>query len=164
VVIGLVGERGREVREFLDDALAVNRSAAVAVVATGDESPIMRRLAPKTAMSIAEFFRDQGQSVLLIIDLDYPLRTCRARCRDGGRRAGGRARLCAERLQRSTKLLERAGPGEEDKARSPAFFRFSSMETISTILSPMPFAARSTDISSSTAPSPTRDDTRPSTF
>jgi len=38
------------------------------------------------------------------------------------------------------KLLERAGPGEEGQARSPAFFRFSSMETISTILSPMPFA------------------------
>ena len=64
VVIALVGERGREVREFLDDAMALNRSAAVAVVATGDESPLMRRLAPKTAMSVAEFFRDRDESVL----------------------------------------------------------------------------------------------------
>ena len=44
VVIGLVGERGREVREFLDDALAANRHSAIAVVSTGDESPMMRRL------------------------------------------------------------------------------------------------------------------------
>jgi flagellum-specific ATP synthase len=68
VVIALVGERGREVREFLDDALAANRALAVTVVATGDESPMMRRLAPKTAMSIAEYFRDRGDSVLLIVD------------------------------------------------------------------------------------------------
>ena len=68
VVIALVGERGREVREFLDDTLGDNRANAVAVVSTGDESPMMRRLAPKTAMTVAEYFRDRGQSVLLIID------------------------------------------------------------------------------------------------
>ncbi len=68
VVIALVGERGREVREFLDDTLGVNRNSAVAVVSTGDESPMMRRLAPKTAMAVAEYFRDQGEQVLLILD------------------------------------------------------------------------------------------------
>jgi len=68
VVLALVGERGREVREFLEDALAQNRSRAVTVVSTGDESPMMRRLAPKTALAIAEFFRDAGDSVLLIVD------------------------------------------------------------------------------------------------
>ena len=56
VVIALVGERGREVREFLHDTLGERRSSAVAVVSTGDESPMMRRLAPKTAMAIAEYF------------------------------------------------------------------------------------------------------------
>ena len=60
VVIALVGERGREVREFLDDALGENRKLAVTVVSTADESAMMRRLAPKTAMSIAEYLRDQG--------------------------------------------------------------------------------------------------------
>ena len=69
VVIALVGERGREVREFLDDALGENRKLAVTVVSTADESAMMRRLAPKTAMAIAEYLRDQGESVLLIVDL-----------------------------------------------------------------------------------------------
>ncbi|WP_068082231.1 flagellar protein export ATPase FliI [Polycladidibacter stylochi] len=68
VVIGLVGERGREVREFLEDTLGEQLKKSVVVVATGDESPMMRRLAPKTAVSIAESFRDQGQSVLLVLD------------------------------------------------------------------------------------------------
>src|SRR5579862_7682856 len=68
VVIALVGERGREVREFLDDTLGENRRSAIAVVSTGDESPMMRRLAPKTAMTVAEYFRDSGQQVLLIVD------------------------------------------------------------------------------------------------
>ena len=68
VVIALVGERGREVREFLEDTLGANRVNAVTVVSTGDESPMMRRLAPKAAATIAEYFRDRGQSVLLIVD------------------------------------------------------------------------------------------------
>jgi flagellum-specific ATP synthase len=68
VVICLVGERGREVRDFLDDVLGDHAQTAVTVVATSDESPMMRRLAPLTAMSIAEFFRDRGESVLLIMD------------------------------------------------------------------------------------------------
>ncbi len=62
VVIAMVGERGREVREFLDDTLGEGRAAAVAVVSTGDESPMMRRLAPKTAMAVAEYFRDAGRA------------------------------------------------------------------------------------------------------
>lgn len=68
VVVALVGERGREVREFLEGPLAENRPRAVTVVATGDESPMMRRLALLSATSIAEYFRDRGESVLLIAD------------------------------------------------------------------------------------------------
>lgn len=67
VVFGLIGERGREAREFLE-SLGPNRSRVIAVVATSDESPMMRRLAPKTAMSIAEALRDQGEHVLLVLD------------------------------------------------------------------------------------------------
>ena len=100
VVIALVGERGREVREFLDDTLGDNRSSAVAVVSTGDESPMMRRLAPKTAMAIAEYFRDMGESVLADRRFGHSFRACRARCGPGGGRAGGRPRLRAKRLQR----------------------------------------------------------------
>ena len=68
VVVALVGERGREVREFLEGPLAENRARAVTVIATGDESPMMRRLALLSATAIAEYFRDRGDSVLLIAD------------------------------------------------------------------------------------------------
>jgi flagellum-specific ATP synthase len=113
VVIALVGERGREVREFLDDTLGENRHNAVAVVSTGDESPMMRRLAPKTAMTIAEYFRDRGQSVLLIVD--SVTRFAHA-ARDVALAAGepavarGYAPSVFSDLPR---LLERAGPGSE---------------------------------------------------
>ena len=68
VVTALVGERGREVREFLEEALVHHRSRAITVVSTSDESPMMRRLAAKTATTVAEYFRDRGESVLLIVD------------------------------------------------------------------------------------------------
>ena len=55
VVTALVGERGREVREFLEEALVHHKSRAVTVVSTSDESPMMRRLAAKTATTIAEY-------------------------------------------------------------------------------------------------------------
>jgi flagellum-specific ATP synthase len=67
-VLALVGERSREVRDFLDDTLSASRSRVVSVVATSDESPMMRRMAPSAAMCIAEYYRDQGKNVLLIID------------------------------------------------------------------------------------------------
>jgi flagellum-specific ATP synthase len=63
-----VGERGREVREFLEGPILASRPRSVVVVATGDESPMMRRQAPKLAVAVAEYFRDQGQSVLLMVD------------------------------------------------------------------------------------------------
>jgi flagellum-specific ATP synthase len=113
VVVALVGERGREVREFLDEALADNRARAVTVVATGDDSPMMRRLAPRTAMAIAEHFRDQGESVLLIVD--SVTRYAHA-ARDVALAAGepAVARGYAPSVFTTLpELLERAGPGTE---------------------------------------------------
>ncbi len=69
IVIGLVGERGREVQEFIQEDLGPEGMArAVVVVATGDEPPLMRRQAAWTAMSVAEHFRDAGRQVLLLLD------------------------------------------------------------------------------------------------
>jgi flagellum-specific ATP synthase len=69
VVVGLVGERGREVREFLEDDLGERaREQVVCVVATSDEPPLMRLRAAYTATRIAEHYRDQGLDVLLLID------------------------------------------------------------------------------------------------
>ena len=113
VVIALVGERGREVREFIEEALGANRAKAVTVVATGDESPMMRRLAPKAAMSIAEYFRDEGQSVLMIVD--SVTRFAHA-ARDVALAAGEPAvarGYAPSVFSDLPKLLERAGPGKD---------------------------------------------------
>jgi flagellum-specific ATP synthase len=68
-VVGLVGERGREVGEFLDDALGEEgRAKSVVIVSTSDESPLKRMRAALTATTVAEFFAEQGKSVLLVLD------------------------------------------------------------------------------------------------
>lgn len=69
IVVGLVGERGREVREFIENQLGSDGLArSVVVVATGDETALMRTTAAETATLIAEDFRDNGRNVLLVID------------------------------------------------------------------------------------------------
>jgi FliI/YscN family ATPase len=69
IVVALVGERSREVREFLDETLGTEGlSRSVVVVATSNDSSLLRQTAPYTATTIAEYFRDQGKHVLLIVD------------------------------------------------------------------------------------------------
>ncbi|NAW64717.1 flagellar protein export ATPase FliI [Photobacterium halotolerans] len=69
VVVGLIGERGREVREFIDEILGEEgRQRAVVVAAPADASPLMRLKGCQTALTVAEYFRDQGLDVLLLMD------------------------------------------------------------------------------------------------
>lgn len=69
VVVGLIGERGREVKEFIECNLGPEGlKRAVVVAAPADESPLMRLHGAKVATSIAEYFRDQGKHVLLLMD------------------------------------------------------------------------------------------------
>jgi len=69
VVIALIGERGREVREFVDHTLGQDGMArSVVVAATSDQSPLLRRRCAWSAMAVAEHFRDQGAHVLLLAD------------------------------------------------------------------------------------------------
>jgi flagellum-specific ATP synthase len=68
-VIALLGERGREVRDFLDNALgAEGLKRSVVIVATGDQAALIRARGALVATAVAEYFRDQGKQVLLMVD------------------------------------------------------------------------------------------------
>lgn len=68
-VVGLVGERGREVREFVEDSLGEEgRKRSVVMVSTSDQSPLLRMRAAMAATSVAEFYAAQGKHVLLVLD------------------------------------------------------------------------------------------------
>lgn len=112
VVLALVGERGREVRAFLDDVLGPEGLArSVIVLATSDQSPVEKRRAALAAMSVAEAFRDEGRHVLLLFDSITRLAEAH---REIELAAGAPASLGGfppSTAQMIMALCERAGPG-----------------------------------------------------
>ena len=115
VVIGLIGERGREVREFVEVTLGAEAmKRAVVVVATSDEpAPVKRRAAWQT-LAAAEYFRDQGKQVLLLFD---SLTRFAEAHREVALTAGESASLAGfppSTVSQIAGLVERAGPGRDN--------------------------------------------------
>lgn len=112
IVIALVAERGREVREFLEDVVKPHAPRAVTVVASSSEGAMMRKNAAKTAMAVAEYFRDRGDNVLLVVDsitrFAHALREVALAAGEPPVARGYAPSVFAE----LPRLLERAGPGK----------------------------------------------------
>ena len=123
VVIGLIGERGRELRDFVEETMGEEgMSRAVVVAATSDQSPLIKRRAAWMAMATAEAFRDQGKHVLLL--LDSITRFAEAH-REIALTAGEAPSLRAyppSTANQIAQLAERAGPGPQGSGDITAVF------------------------------------------
>ncbi len=113
-VVALVGERGREVREFLEDILdPAARANTVVVVATADDPPMLRLTAAFTATRIAEWFRDAGHDVLLVVDSVTRVAMAQREVSLAAGEAPATRGYPASVFAMLPRLLERSGPGAD---------------------------------------------------
>ena len=123
VVIALVGERGRELREFTERVLGpAGMARSVVVTATSDQSPLMRRMCAITAMAVAEHFRDQGKHVLLLVDSITRFAEAHREVALAGGEGASLRGFPPSLTQAIMGLAERAGPGPEGSGDITAVF------------------------------------------
>ncbi len=114
VVIALIGERGRELREFVENVLGEEGMArAVVVAATSDQSPLLRRRCAWAAMAVAEHFRDAGRHVLFLADSITRFAEAHREIALAGGEAASDRGFPPSTSHLIMSLAERAGPGPE---------------------------------------------------
>lgn len=114
VVIALIGERGRELRDFAEDVLGQEGMArGIIVAATADQSPLVRRRCAWTALAVAEHFRDAGRHVLLIMDSVTRFAEAHREITVAAGETAGLRGFPPSTPHLVSSLAERAGPGPE---------------------------------------------------
>jgi flagellum-specific ATP synthase len=123
VVLALVGERGRELRDFVDDVLGpAGLRRSVVVAATSDRSPLARRRAALAAMTVAEHFRDGGAQVLLLCDSVTRFAEAHREIALAAGEAPSLRGFPPSTAHQIMQLAERAGPGAEGQGDITAIF------------------------------------------
>lgn len=122
-IVALIGERGREVREFVDNTLGIEgMQNAIVVAATSDMSSLRRRNCAYAATAIAEAFRDQGKSVLLVMDSVTRFAEAHREVSTTGGELPALRGYPASTAQKIMNLCERTGPGVTDTGSITAIY------------------------------------------
>lgn len=123
IIIAMIGERGREVRQFVEETLGPDGLArTIIIAATSDQSPLVRRRCAWTGITVAEYFRDLGKSVLFLADSITRFAEAHREVAVAGGEAPVLRGFPPSTSHQIMSLCERAGPGSDDQGEITAIF------------------------------------------